>query len=98
MLTKEEILNKLKTIIDPEIGINIVDLGLIYDLQIKDDNVAIKMTVTAPHCPMRAYFLEKVKEEVKKIKGVKEAKVELVCDPPWTPEKMSPEARKKLGI
>jgi len=88
----------LKECYDPEIGISLVDLGLIYDVEVKGDKVHIKMTLTTPGCPMHMMMTEDVKEKVGKIKGVKEVNVELVWDPPWTPDRMSKEAKKMLGF
>src|SRR4030042_2311629 len=94
--TKEEkILEKLKKVIDPEIGCNIVDLGLIYGVRTKGDKVEIDMTLTAPFCPLRDMLIQQVKEEVGKIGGVKKVKVNLVFHPPWSPEKMDPLLFKK---
>jgi len=98
MVTKQEVMKVLKKCYDPEVGISLVDLGLIYDVQVKNDKVRIKMTLTTPGCPMHSFMIKDVEENVKKLKGVKEVKVELVWDPPWTPEKMSKEAKKKLGF
>ena len=88
----------LKECYDPEIGISLVDLGLIYDVQVKNDKVHIRMTLTTPGCPMHAFMVKDVEENVKKMKGVKEVKVELVWGPPWTPDRMSKDAKKKLGF
>lgn len=98
MVNKEEILNALRKVYDPEIPFSIVDLGLIYDIQIKDGNVHIKMTLTAPGCPMHKVIGEWVKEAVKQIKGVKDVTVEFVWDPPWTPDRMSPKIKAMLGF
>jgi metal-sulfur cluster biosynthetic enzyme len=96
MITKEEIKNKLKEVVDPEIGVNIVDLGLIYGVKIDGGNVNILMTLTTPGCPLAAMFNQEVARKVKELEGVKKVTVELTFDPPWTPEKMSKEARKKI--
>ena len=98
MVTKQDVMKVLKKCYDSEIGISLVDLGLIYDVQVKDDKVYIKMTLTTPGCPMHVFMVNDVEEKVKKMKGVKEVKVELVWDPPWTPDRMSREAKKKLGF
>ena len=97
MVTKEDILKALKQIVDPEVGINIVDMGFIYDIIIKDKVITVKMTLTTPGCPMHAMFTQEV-ESILKDKFGKNVIVELVFDPPWSPDKMSPEARKKLGF
>jgi len=98
MVTKQDVMKVLKKCYDSEIGISLVDLGLIYDVQVKDDKVYIKMTLTTPGCPMHVFMVNDVEEKVKKMKGVKEVKVELVWDPPWTPDRISREVRKKLGF
>jgi len=98
LVSKESIVEALKDCYDPEIPINIVDLGLIYDLKIDNDKVYIKMTLTAPGCPMHSLITEQVKQAVKQVEGVKEVFVELVWDPPWSPERMSDEAKRLLGI
>jgi len=98
MVTKEEIVNVLKDCYDPEIPINVWDLGLVYDIKIDDDKVGIKMTLTAPGCMMGGMIAEDVENKLKALNGVKDAKVELVFDPPWTPDKMSEEAKSQMGI
>lgn len=96
MPTKEEILTALKDVYDPEIPINIVDLGLIYDVQTEDDKVHIKLTLTAPGCPLSEILASEVRERLLQVEGVKEAFVEVVWDPPWTPDKINKEALEKL--
>jgi len=98
MVSKEDVMKVLKECYDPELGISLVDLGLIYDVQVKNDKVIIKMTLTTPGCPMHSFMVNEVEEKVKNIKGVKDVKVDLVWDPPWTPDRMSKELRKKLGF
>ncbi len=99
MVTKDEIVTVLKECYDPEIPINIWDLGLVYDINVQDDgNIGIKMTLTAPGCMMGGMISEEVKSKVKAMNGVKDAKVELVWDPPWSPDKMSEEAKAQMGI
>lgn len=98
MVTKEEVITVLKDCYDPEIPINIWDLGLVYDINIAEDNVGIKMTLTAPGCMMGGMIAEEVKAKLKALNGIKDAKVDLVFDPPWTPDKMSEEARAQMGI
>jgi FeS assembly SUF system protein len=97
-VTKSEVMKKLKECYDPEIPINIVDLGLVYDVKIKDGNVHIKMTLTAIGCPMAWFIAEDVKTKVKQVKGVKNVDVDIVWDPPWSPEKMSKKAKAMLGV
>ncbi|WP_297505946.1 metal-sulfur cluster assembly factor [Thermococcus sp.] len=98
-LTKELILEKLKEVIDPEIGLDVVNLGLIYDLQIRPDNtVYVKMTMTTPGCPLTMWILRAVEDKILEIPGVKDAEIELTFDPPWSPDMISPEYKKKLGL
>ncbi len=94
----EEIVGALKECYDPEIPVNVWDLGLIYDVSVDGDKVHIKMTLTAPGCPMHRYISEEVKNKIQTVNGVKEATVEVVWDPPWNPDKMSKEARAQLGV
>jgi Predicted metal-sulfur cluster biosynthetic enzyme len=98
MVTKEEVLNALKNCYDPEIPVNIVDLGLIYDIKIEEDKVYIKMTFTTPFCPTGPFVLDQVRTEVLKLPGVKDVQIDLVWEPRWTPEMMSEEAKAILGI
>jgi metal-sulfur cluster biosynthetic enzyme len=97
-LTREEILKVLKNVIDPEIGLNIVDLGFIYGIDIKGKKIRVRMTLTTPECPMHQMFVHEVENALKAAFDKVEVKVELVFDPPWTPERMSNEAKKKLGV
>ncbi len=94
-----KILDQIKQIYDPEIPINIYDLGLIYEIDVDEyDNVDIKMTLTAPNCPVADSLPAEVKERVNGIKGVKSVNLELVFDPPWGPAMMSEEAKLELGF
>jgi metal-sulfur cluster biosynthetic enzyme len=88
----------LKECYDPEIPVNLVDLGLIYDVKIIDDWVGVKMTLTSPGCGMSGIISQNVRNRVLKVAGVKDADVRIVWQPAWTPERMSPDARKKLGF
>ncbi|MGQ4832306.1 MAG: metal-sulfur cluster assembly factor [Candidatus Asgardarchaeia archaeon] len=98
MVTKEEVIKALRSVIDWEIGVDVVSLGLIYDVQIKDENnVKVVMTLTAPGCPLQASIMEQVRAAVKSL-GVKNVDVELTFDPPWTPDRMDPEIRKMFGL
>ncbi|MCL5797550.1 MAG: metal-sulfur cluster assembly factor [Patescibacteria group bacterium] len=99
MLSKKSLMEKLKNIPDPELGISIVDLGLVYDVKAdKNGNVEVVMTLTTMGCPLFDLIADPVRMELSKVKGVKDVTVELTFDPPWTPEKMSKEARVKLGF
>lgn len=96
---KERIVEALKTVYDPEIPVNIYELGLIYDVQLNQDNkVFITMTLTTPGCPVAGSMPGQVERTVKNVEGVSDAQVELVWDPPWTIDRMSEEARLTLGM
>lgn len=94
-----EIVSQLKQIYDPEIPVNIYDLGLIYDIEIdEEDRVMITMTLTAPNCPVADSLLLEVKQKVETVEGVRGAEVNLVFDPPWDPSMLSDEAKLELGM
>ncbi len=95
---KKKVLEKLKEVIDPEVGVNVVDLGLIYDVEMKGGLVVIKMSFTTPACPLLGFLVNKVQEKVQELKEVKEVKVELVWDPPWSPERISDEGKRAMGL
>lgn len=97
MPTEEEVTAVLKKCYDPEIPINLVDLGLIYDVDLKADKVHVKMTLTAPGCPMHTTISEDVKRKLLTLEGISDAEVEVVWEPPWTPELMSETAKRMLG-
>ncbi|RME92984.1 MAG: SUF system Fe-S cluster assembly protein [Candidatus Hydrogenedentota bacterium] len=98
-VTEEKIIEVLRDIYDPEIPVNIYDLGLIYEINIKPDGeVHIKMTLTAPNCPVAESLPQEVKQKVSEIEGVKKVEVELVFDPPFSMEMMSEEAKLALGL
>ena len=98
MVTKKQIEATLDTIPDPEIGISILALGLIYRIEVKGGDVTIVMTLTTIGCPLFDHIAGPIREEVGKIKGVKKVEVELTFDPPWTPDTMSEEAKLQLGF
>ena len=94
---------QLKTCFDPEIPVNIVDLGLVYGMEVKDSDdgtkkVEVKMTLTAQGCGMGASIATDARHKIMSLPGVSEADVDLVWDPPWTPQMISPEGRERLGI
>lgn len=95
---EEDVIEVLRECYDPEIPVNIVDLGLVYDVKIQPRRVDVKMTLTALGCPMAADVMQDVRDHLLTIDGVDEAGVELVYDPPWTPDRMSEEARWELGM
>lgn len=99
MNTEVEIVKVLKTIYDPEIPVNIYDLGLIYEILVeKSGKVKLEMTLTAPGCPMADQIMAEVDAKLKTINGVKDVDVKLTFDPPWTRDMMSEEAKLELGF
>ncbi|MFP4487938.1 MAG: metal-sulfur cluster assembly factor [Bacteroidales bacterium] len=99
METESRIISVLKSVYDPEIPVNIYDLGLIYEISLDEDKVAnITMTLTAPNCPMADMIVEEVKYKVAGTKGVKDCNVELTFDPPWDRDMMTDEAKLELGF
>jgi metal-sulfur cluster biosynthetic enzyme len=99
VVTEQEVYSALKKCMDPEIPVNVVDLGLIYDVKIKPQNdVNIKMTMTTRGCPLHDTLVSDVKRYVGKINGVRDIDVEIVWDPPWNLEKMDPVVREKMGF
>lgn len=97
-VSKEEIISALKTIYDPEIPVNIWDMGLIYDIAIGDAEIVITMTFTSPTCPMMEELLAQVRESVQSVAGETPVRVELVWDPPWDLSRMSDAARLELDL
>jgi metal-sulfur cluster biosynthetic enzyme len=97
-VNETQVYDALRQCYDPEIPVNVVELGLIYDVKIIDDWVGVKMTLTTPGCGMSGMIAQDVRNRVLGLPGVKEADVRIVWEPAWTPERMSPEARKKLGL
>lgn len=96
---EKTIITVLKTIYDPEIPVDIFELGLIYEVKIDDDqNVVIEMTLTSPNCPVAESLPREVEEKVAGIPGVRSSKVNIVFDPPWTKDMMSEEAQLELGF
>ena len=96
---KDRIVETLKSIYDPEIPVDIYELGLIYDIEASEDgDVVVTMTLTTPHCPVAESMPGEVEMRVLSVPGVRDAEVKLVWDPPWDPSKMSDEARLELGM
>ena len=97
--TEEEVRDALTNIVDPEIGINIVDLGLVYGTDVEDDGeVRVTMTLTAPGCPLSGYIGTAVDTAVSELEGVTKVDVDIVWTPPWNPSMMSEDAKLELGI
>jgi FeS assembly SUF system protein len=99
LVVEAEVLDALRTCYDPEIPVNIYELGLVYQANVDDAGVvSIKMTLTSPHCPAVQSLPAEVENKVKAVSGVTDVKVDLVWDPPWDPSKMSEAARLQLGM
>jgi len=97
-ISEETVYGALRECYDPEIPVNLVDLGLIYDVKIIDDWVGVKMTLTSPGCGMSGMISQSVRSRLLKIPGVKDADVRIVWQPAWSPARMSEDAKKKLGM
>jgi FeS assembly SUF system protein len=96
---RDEVIAAIRTVHDPEIPLNIYDLGLVYDVDVESDrSIHVRMTLTAPGCPVAGSLVKEVQEKVRGVPGVSHAKTELVWDPPWSRERMSFEARLELGL
>ena len=97
-LTKDQVIEALKEVYDPEIPVNIVDLGLVYDVEVDDGEVAIEMTLTAQGCGMGPYIAQQAEWRVAELPGVEDVEVELVWDPPWSPELITEDGKRLLGL
>ena len=99
MKLKEKVITEIKKIYDPEIPVNIYELGLSYNLEVDDKNrITVNMTLTSPNCPVAESLPKEVEDKVKSIDEVKDAEVEITFDPPWTKDLMSDEAKLELGF
>ena len=99
MVTEDTVMDALKTVNDPELMLPLVDLGLIYGIEVKDEDVVVTMTLTTPACPMNQYIGAQVEEAVREyVPDVKNLGVNIVWSPPWTPEMMSEDAKMELGF
>ena len=96
-VTDERVLNAIRQIIDPELGVNLVDLGLIYDVQIREGDVAIRMTLTTRGCPLHGTLVQAVERTIRQLAGVTSAQAEVVWEPRWNPDMISPEGRQLLA-
>ena len=97
-VTVEDVREALKDVYDPEIPVNVVDLGLIYDTQVDDGNVYVQMTLTAPGCGMGPYIAQNAEWRIAELEGVEDVQVEMVFDPPWSPDLVSEDGKKLLGL
>jgi FeS assembly SUF system protein len=98
MPTVEDVYSELRQVYDPEIPVNIVDLGLIYEVDVKDSACNIRMTLTAQACPEAQNIPERVKRRVATLEGLESCEVEIVWEPAWSPQRISPEGRRILGL
>lgn len=97
-LASEEVYECLKAVYDPEIPVNIVDLGLVYDVQVKEKDVFVQMTLTFPGCGMGPYIAQQAEWAIQELDGVGNVEIELTFDPPWSPDLISEAAKAQLGI
>ena len=95
---KEKVIAEIKKIYDPEIPVNIYELGLIYDISVKGNNVKVKMTLTTPNCPVAESLPKEVKDSIMDIKGINKVDLNLVWDPPWDKSMMSEAAKLELNL
>jgi metal-sulfur cluster biosynthetic enzyme len=98
MADEAKLLDALRDVVDPELMINIVDLGLIYEIEQVDNKVVVQMTLTSPACPAGPQIMQQSKMALEKLADVSEAEIKLVMSPPWSPARMTDEARDQLGI
>jgi len=97
-VTEKEVRNALKTVKDPELGLDLVVLGLVYDIRVEGDDVKAMISLTSPLCPVAGQIVEDARQAILAIGGVGNVDVELTFDPPWTPERISPLIRSSLGL
>jgi FeS assembly SUF system protein len=98
MAEREKVIEQIKLVFDPEIPVNVWDLGLIYDIKLEEANVDIKMSLTSPGCPSARQIPEMIRSRVQTVPGVSNVKVEIVWDPPWNPSMISSEGKKILNL
>ena len=97
-VTEKDVRNALKTVKDPELGLDLVVLGLVYDIEVTDDKAHVTISLTSPLCPVAGQIVEDAKQAVLGVEGISDAEVELTFEPPWTPERISPLIRSSLGL
>ena len=98
IITEKDVRNALKNVKDPELGLDLVVLGLVYGIDIDGNEVDVTISLTSPMCPVAGQIVEDVRQAVSAIEGVEEAEVTLTFEPPWTPERISPLIRSSLGL
>ena len=97
-VTEKAVRNALKTVKDPELNLDLVVLGLVYDIEVEESDAKVTISLTTPMCPAAGQILEEAREAVAGVEGVENSEVELTFEPPWTPERISPLIRSALGI
>ncbi len=97
-VTEKDVRNALKTVKDPELGLDLVVLGLVYDIEVQGADVKALISLTSPMCPVAGQIVEDARQAIEGMEGVDKAEVELTFDPPWTPERISPLIRSSLGL
>ena len=97
-VTEKDVRDALKTVKDPELGLDLVVLGLVYDIEVEESRANVVMSLTSPLCPVAGQIVEDAKQAVLGVEGVEDAHVELTFEPPWTPERISPLIRSSLGL
>jgi metal-sulfur cluster biosynthetic enzyme len=98
MLSQDIIIEKLRECLDPELDVNIVDLGLVYAINVEGSQVSVVMTLTSAACPLDSYFVKDITNKLKKLEGINSVNVEFTFEPPWNPSKMSEESKDILGF
>ncbi len=96
--TEKDIRNALKKVKDPELNLDLVVLGLVYDIDVQDDHAHVTISLTSPMCPVAEQIVENAREAVAGVEGIETAEVQLTFNPPWTPERISPLIRSSLGL
>lgn len=97
-LTQDTVLEALKDVYDPEIPVNVVDLGLVYDCNVEDGDVSVKMTLTFAGCGMGPYIAQQAEWRIAEMEGVEDVEVEMVYEPPWSPDMISEDGKSQLGL
>ena len=97
-VTEKKVRDALKAVKDPELGLDLVVLGLVYDIEVNESDVKATISLTSPLCPVAGQIVEDVRQAIEAVEGVEGAEVELTFDPPWTPERISPLIRASLGL
>ncbi len=97
-VTEKDVRNALKTVMDPELGLNLVVLGLVYDIEVDGSDAKAWISLTSPMCPVAGQIVEDARTAIEAVDGVERAEVELTFDPPWTPDRIAPLIRSSLGL